>query len=63
MDPAILYSYQRKQTMARLNTQTRYTSQVAQDRRAAAAQRAEERRLTGSADVDQVNRLYTQTLW
>ena len=45
----------------RPSTQTRYTRQVAQDRRAAALQRAEERRLTGSADVDQVNRLYTQT--
>ena len=48
--------------MAKLNTQTRYQQQVSQDRRAAALQRAEERRLTGSADVDQVNRLYTQTL-
>ena len=46
----------------RPSTQTRYTSQVAQDRKAAALQRAEERRLTGSADVDQVNRLYTVTL-
>ena len=46
----------------RPSTQTRYTSQVAMDRKAAALQRAEERRLTGSADVDQVNRLYTVTL-
>ena len=46
----------------RPSTQTRYTRQVAQDRRAAAAQRAEERRLTGSADVDQVNRLYSVAL-
>ncbi|AIX31446.1 hypothetical protein Syn7803US40_102 [Synechococcus phage ACG-2014f] len=48
--------------MAKITTQSRYTSQVAQDRKAAALQRAEERRLTGSADVDQVNRLYTQAL-
>ena len=48
--------------MAKLNTQTRYQQQVALDRRAATAQRAEERRLTGSADVDQVNRLYIQTV-
>ncbi|AIX29215.1 hypothetical protein Syn7803US2_104 [Synechococcus phage ACG-2014f] len=46
----------------RPSTQSRYTSQVARDRKAAALQRAEERRLTGSADVDQVNRLYTVTL-
>ena len=46
----------------RPSTQTRYTRQVAQDRRAAAAQRAEERRLTGSCGVDQVNRLYTETV-
>ena len=48
--------------MAQLNTQTRYTRQVAADRKAAALQRAEERRLTGSCGEDQVNRLYTVTL-
>jgi hypothetical protein len=46
----------------RPSTQSRYTSQVARDRKAAALQRAEERRLTGSCGVDQVNRLYTVTL-
>ena len=46
--------------MAQLNTQTRYQNQVRADRRAAALQRAEERRLTGSCGEDQVRRLYTQ---
>ena len=58
MEWHILYSYQREPTMAQLNTQTRYTRQVAADRKAAALQRAEERRLTGSCGEDQVNRLY-----
>ena len=60
MEWHILYSYQREPTMAQLNTQTRYIRQVAQDRKAAALQRAEERRLTGSCGEDQVRRLYTQ---
>jgi len=47
--------------MAQLNTQTRYDRQVALDRRAAAIQRRTEREMVGFCDVDQVNRLYTQT--
>ena len=47
--------------MAQLNTQTRYQQQVALDRRAAAIERRTEREMVGSCDVDQVNRLYTQT--
>ena len=48
--------------MAKITTQSRYQNQVAQDRKAAALQRAEERRLTGSCGEDQVNRLYTQAI-
>ena len=46
----------------RPSTQSRYTSQVSLDRRAAAIQRRVEREMVGFCDVDQVNRLYTQAL-
>ncbi|AIX42321.1 hypothetical protein Syn7803C16_102 [Synechococcus phage ACG-2014f] len=42
----------------RPSTQSRYTSQVAMDRKAAAAQRAEERRLTGRTTEERINDLY-----
>jgi len=44
----------------RPSTQTRYQTQVALDRRAAAIERRVEREMVGFCDVDQVNRLYTQ---
>ena len=47
----------------RPSTQTRYTSQVAQDRKAAALQRAEERRLEGQTTEERINALYTKTQW
>lgn len=45
------------------NTQTRYNRQVAADRKAAALQRAEERRLEGQTTEDRINSLYTKTHW
>ena len=63
MEWHILYSYQREPTMAQLNTQTRYIRQVAQDRKAAALQRAEERRLEGQTTEERINALYTKTQW
>lgn len=43
-------------------TNTRYLLQVREDRRRAAAERAEERRMLGQTTEDRINALYTGTL-
>ena len=41
-----------------MTSTTRYQNQVRQDRRAAAAERAEERRLTGQTTEERITALY-----